>query len=58
MPGARAGGRKQDDPEVAYAWAQGAMEMGARGLVYGRNIYEAANPEAELERYCKIVHGT
>jgi class I fructose-bisphosphate aldolase len=52
-----AGGRKLDDPQVAYARAQGAMEAGAAGLVYGRNIYEAADPAAELERYRKIVHG-
>ena len=52
-----AGGRKQADPEVAYVRAQGAMEAGAAGLVYGRNIYEAADPATELQRYRKIVHG-
>jgi DhnA family fructose-bisphosphate aldolase class Ia len=52
-----AGGRKQNDPEVAYTRAQGAMQAGAAGLVYGRNIYEVADPAAELERYRKIVHG-
>ncbi len=52
-----AGGKKQDDLEFAYRRAQSAMDAGAAGLVFGRNIYEATNPAAELERYRQIVHG-
>jgi DhnA family fructose-bisphosphate aldolase class Ia len=33
------------------------MRAGASGLVYGRNIYEASDPAAELDRYLQIVHG-
>jgi DhnA family fructose-bisphosphate aldolase class Ia len=33
------------------------MRAGASGLVYGRNIYEAPDPAAELDRYLQIVHG-
>ncbi|HVN53296.1 MAG TPA: hypothetical protein VMT46_03115 [Anaerolineaceae bacterium] len=51
-----AGGSRQEDPEIAYDRAREAMQAGAAGLVFGRNIYEAADPAAELERYEAIVH--
>jgi class I fructose-bisphosphate aldolase len=52
-----AGGAKADKPEDAYRQAQSAMEAGADGLVFGRNIYESNEPAAELARYHGIVHG-
>jgi class I fructose-bisphosphate aldolase len=52
-----AGGSRAETPERAYARAESAMRAGAAGLVYGRNIYESADPAAELERYLQIVHG-
>jgi DhnA family fructose-bisphosphate aldolase class Ia len=52
-----AGGSRADKAEQAYARAESAMRAGAAGLVYGRNIYEASGPAAELERYLQIVHG-
>jgi DhnA family fructose-bisphosphate aldolase class Ia len=52
-----AGGAKADNPEDAYRQAQSAMEAGAAGLVFGRNIYESNEPAAELARYHGIVHG-
>jgi len=52
-----AGGSRADKPEQAYARAESAMRAGAAGLVYGRNIYESADPAAELDRYLQIVHG-
>lgn len=52
-----AGGALAKSPEDAYERARIAMRAGAAGLVYGRNIYEAANPAAELEKYLEIVHG-
>ncbi len=51
-----AGGAKVTDSAQAYAKAQSAMAAGAAGLVFGRNIYEAADPAAELARYREIVH--
>ena len=33
------------------------MVAGAAGLVFGRNIYEAADPAAEVARFYEIVHG-
>jgi class I fructose-bisphosphate aldolase len=52
-----AGGSRTEKAEHAHARAESAMRAGAAGLVYGRNIYEASNPGAELERYLQIVHG-
>ncbi len=53
-----AGGARAEKPEDAYERARVAMQAGAAGLVYGRNIYEAANPAAALEKYLSIVHGS
>jgi class I fructose-bisphosphate aldolase len=52
-----AGGSRAEKTEQAYARAESAMRAGAAGLVYGRNIYEASDPAAELDRYLRIVHG-
>lgn len=53
-----AGGARAEKSEDAYERARVAMQAGAAGLVYGRNIYEAADPAAELEKYLEIVHRT
>jgi class I fructose-bisphosphate aldolase len=52
-----AGGSRAQDPDIAYARAREAIQAGAAGLVFGRNIYEADDPAAELDRYRMIVHG-
>ena len=52
-----AGGAKADKAENAYRQARSAMQAGAAGLVFGRNVYEADDPSAELARYRAIVHG-
>jgi class I fructose-bisphosphate aldolase len=52
-----AGGSKTDDPKLADDRARRAMEAGAAGLVFGRNIYEAENPTQTLARFQQIVHG-
>jgi class I fructose-bisphosphate aldolase len=51
-----AGGARADKVDEAYGRARSAIQAGAAGLVYGRNIYEAADPAAELDRYLGIVH--
>ena len=52
-----AGGARAENAQEAYERARVAMQAGAAGLVYGRNIYESADPAAELEKYSHIVHG-
>ena len=43
---------------VLYAGAaQAALDAGAAGLGYGRHIYQADDPAAELDHYLKMVHG-
>ncbi len=53
-----AGGAKTDRPEDAYDLAEASMKAGARGLVFGRNIFEADDIDAEIQKYRKIVHAT
>lgn len=52
-----AGGAKTKDPEDAFRFAAGAIEAGASGLVFGRNIFEADDVRATVARYRQIVHG-
>ena len=52
-----AGGARPGDPEAGYTKARSSLDAGAAGLVFGRPIYEAPDPAAELARYCRIVHG-
>ncbi|MEN9679173.1 MAG: hypothetical protein RLZ57_302, partial [Actinomycetota bacterium] len=33
-----------------------AMEVGARGVVYGRNVVQHENPERFIKAIAKIVH--
>jgi DhnA family fructose-bisphosphate aldolase class Ia len=57
VPLLSAGGSKAGSQEDAYRKAQSAMDAGASGLVYGRNIYEADDPAAALAHFRAIVHG-
>lgn len=50
-----AGGSKRDD-ELAFGLAEDTMAAGAAGIVFGRNIFQAADPRATLERFRGIVH--
>jgi class I fructose-bisphosphate aldolase len=52
-----AGGARSNTPEGAYRQAQEAIQAGAAGLVFGRNIFQADDPTVELDRYLRIVHG-
>lgn len=52
-----AGGAKTADPEDAFRFAGEAVQAGAAGLVFGRNIFEAADVRATVARYRQIVHG-
>jgi class I fructose-bisphosphate aldolase len=53
-----AGGARAENADDAYERARIAMQAGAAGLVYGRHIFESADPAAELEKYIHIVHGS
>lgn len=51
-----AGGARRETPETALEIAGAAMEAGASGLVYGRNIYQAHDPQAMVNSLARIVH--
>ena len=51
-----AGGARQERVEDAVALARRAMEAGCRGLVFGRNIYQAPDPAAALDALRRVVH--
>ncbi|MBU3030730.1 class I fructose-bisphosphate aldolase [Paracoccus marinaquae] len=52
-----AGGAKAKNPEDAFGHADDAIRAGASGLVFGRNIFEADDVPATVQRYRRIVHG-
>lgn len=52
------GARVDDDPERGVRLAQGAMDAGCRGLIFGRSIYQSDNPRAVLNHLLGLVRGT
>lgn len=52
-----AGGARQERLLDAVARAEAAMAAGCRGLVFGRNIYQAPEPAAALAALREVVHG-
>jgi len=51
------GGSLQSDPSGALQLAADAMASGAFGVVFGRNVFQAADPERMVAALCEIVHG-
>lgn len=56
VPLVLAGGAKTEKPEMAYEIAKSTISAGAAGLVFGRNIFEAADPAKEVALYRDIIH--
>jgi fructose-bisphosphate aldolase, class I len=52
-----AGGARKESTDEAMDVASSAIEAGAQGLVFGRNIYQAASPQKVIDSLAKIVHG-
>ncbi|MBA3415804.1 MAG: hypothetical protein H0U10_11325 [Chloroflexia bacterium] len=52
-----AGGARKERPADATQLAAEAIAAGAGGLVFGRNIYQAADPAAALDALRAVVHG-
>lgn len=50
------GGPKMETDEAVLNMVKEAMEVGARGLVFGRNIWQHPNPAAILAALRTIVH--
>lgn len=51
-----AGGPKMDSPAAAFQVVQEAIEAGARGIVFGRNIWQSGHTQAMIGAFRHIVH--
>lgn len=50
------GGSLAADPAEALQLAADAIEAGARGVVFGRNVFQAKDPARMVAALCEIVH--
>ncbi|MDP9367646.1 MAG: fructose-bisphosphate aldolase, partial [Chloroflexota bacterium] len=51
------GGPKSDNPETVIDATRGAMEAGAKGVTYGRNLWGADDPRQMGQRLREVIHG-
>jgi len=50
------GGARTGDEEALFANTQDALDAGARGVVYGRSVWQADDPVAIAHRLRSVVH--
>jgi class I fructose-bisphosphate aldolase/fructose-bisphosphate aldolase/2-amino-3,7-dideoxy-D-threo-hept-6-ulosonate synthase len=53
-----AGGNLQDDRETLFDATRRAVDAGAAGVAYGRNVWGSHDPPATVRRLREIVHGS
>jgi fructose-bisphosphate aldolase, class I len=51
------GGSKSADPSVLLDGTRAAMAVGAKGVIYGRNVWQADDPVAISRSLREIIHG-
>ncbi|RLG46637.1 MAG: fructose-bisphosphate aldolase, partial [Thermoproteota archaeon] len=51
------GGPKVESDEKLLAMIKEAIEAGASGVAFGRNIWQRKNPEAMVRLLADIIHG-
>ncbi len=51
-----AGGPKTPEPYAVLTMVKGAMNAGASGIFFGRNIFQAARPERMMLACARIIH--
>jgi class I fructose-bisphosphate aldolase len=51
-----AGGARRESLNEALVMAEGCIQAGAAGLMFGRNIYQSSDPQAVLSAFLSIVH--
>ncbi len=51
------GGVRSADPAVVIEATRGALEAGAKGVVYGRNVWQADDPLRMCELLRDVIHG-
>lgn len=50
------GGVKSNDPDVVVEATRNAMTCGAKGVIYGRNVWQADDPPAISARLRDVIH--
>ena len=58
LPALVRGGPKTDSVEEAFQMAADAISAGARGVVFGRNVWQYREPAKMVMAYNEIVHGS
>jgi DhnA family fructose-bisphosphate aldolase class Ia len=51
------GGVRSSDPAVVLEATRGALDAGAKGVVYGRNVWQADDPVAMCGSLRDVIHG-
>ena len=51
------GGPRTDDFGALLSSIERAMEIGVRGVVLGRNVWQSGDPEPAVKELIKVVHG-
>lgn len=51
------GGVRSSDPSAVLAATRGALDAGAKGVVYGRNVWQADDPVAMCGSLRDVIHG-
>ena len=51
------GGSKSEDPEALWRGTKAAIDAGAKGVIYGRNVWQHDDPVAVSARLRSIIHG-
>lgn len=52
------GGAKTTDPAALMRGTQAAIDVGAKGVIYGRNVWQADDVEGTARRLRDVIHGS
>jgi fructose-bisphosphate aldolase, class I len=52
------GGQKSDSPGALIEATREALDAGARGVIYGRNIWQSDDPIAISRKLREVIHGS
>lgn len=52
------GGTRSSDPDALWQDTRNAIEVGAKGVIYGRNVWQQDDPIAVSQRLREIIHGS
>jgi DhnA family fructose-bisphosphate aldolase class Ia len=52
------GGTKSDNPEALWEGTRQAIDVGAKGVIYGRNVWQSGDPVGVSRQLREIIHGS